>query len=77
MGLESTGIHWNGTRMELELSETRPENQYIYIITCIQIDTTDIIPLLDTITLISTSAHCDFKDINLSYDIDILNFKYD
>ena len=46
--------------MELELSETRPENQYIYIITCIQIDTTDIIPLLDTFTLMS--GHCDFKD---------------
>ena len=59
---ESTSIHKNGTRMELELSETRPENQYIYTITCIQIDTTNTTPLLDTFTLICTSAHCDFKN---------------
>ena len=59
MGPESAGIHRNGTGihrnetgMGLKLSETRPENQYIYIITCIQIDTTDIIPLPDTFTLI-------------------------
>ena len=58
---ESSGIHRNETGMELELSETRPENQYTYIITCIQIDTTDIIPLLYTFT--PMSAHCDLKDI--------------
>ena len=64
MGPESAGTHRNGTGMELELTEMRPENQYIYISTCIQIDTTDTTASLDTFTLICTSAHCDFKDIN-------------
>ena len=41
---ESTRIHRNGTGIELELSEMRLENQYMYISTCIKINTTDTTP---------------------------------
>ena len=72
---ESSGIHRNETGMELELSATRPENQYIYIITCIQIDTTDIIPLSDTFTLIC--LHTVTSRIStLCYNIYMLKFKW-
>ena len=61
--------------MEVELSEMRPENQYIYIITCIQIDATDIMPLLDTFTLIC--LHTVTSRIStLRYNVYMLKFKW-